>query len=103
MGIVSARCSEFGPRCNEYVPVVDCLVLKALAAARMHLVAMSRLRLRTVNYALRMMFSMVEIVSTRCSDIGPCCNEQARHCELLVLRVVAAARMDLVATRRLGW
>ena len=103
MGTVSDRCSEIGLRCNELAPVVDPLMLKALAAARMHLATMSKLRLRTVNCALRVMFWMVETMSTRYSNIGPRYNEQTQHCELLVLRALAAVRIDLTTTKRLGW
>ena len=73
-----------------------------LTATRLKLVATSRLRLRTVNCVVRVMFWMVETVSTRCSKIGPRCNEQPRHGELLVLRALVVARLDLAATRRLG-
>ena len=100
---MSDRYSEIGPRCNEWALVIDPLVLKALAVARMHLATTSRHRLRTVNFSLRVMFWMVETMSTRYNDIGPRYNEQARYCELLLLKALAAARMDLIAMKRLRW
>ena len=52
--------------------------LRALIAARMDLVATSKLRRWIVMHILNVVFLLFEIESTRCSEYGSCYNELAR-------------------------
>ena len=75
---MSARCSEVGTRCNEEAQFSDSLMLRALAAASVGLAATSRLGLRIVNFALRVVIWLIDTGSTRCSEYGSHCNELPR-------------------------